>query len=948
MPRLSQEQEAVLGIESDTLLVAGAGAGKTSTLVAALEDDLLSIAPGELSVVTFTRVAASSIRSRLQEALFGKDRSVDISALWIGTIDALASRLLRQRSLESGQDPEIRPGSEAEMLRIGEMALREMDISEEVLASWIDPSRDLLALLVSLDEQCVSRGLEPRTVEAPKPDPEPLGKALLALCEVSTPKQQEAIEGDLLLLQKGELPSQGVWGIKKQTPELHLACEEREAYTRSWIDFQTMPVREELLEIFQEWRSRRGKISEAEGIWSFADILQRAEDLRVEPFLQKMYVDEAQDTSSAQFRFLRSLVRGSFVCIGDPNQSVYGFRGADLQNFIHETQSMKQIRLRDNYRSAPEIIDAVEEICEPLLGDVHMNAAGDTKRGVVQSFLLSGEGKKSPTPREEAEALVPLLWRELEELPPQEITVLLRSNHDLDVFQDIFRARGLPVAARRSRGLGWEEECRDVRALLGLLLDPFHEEYLLRVLSSPLRGLGPEELLDFSGSLGDAITLLGDPWKEALQQRNKEPLSVLARFLLQSYSYDMSLEILDPTGARRQNMEQYLDLLRSLEEEWGVVSYGDILQRLDDQAAEEGPSLEGVRAIHLQTVHGAKGEEYECVVVPRLGRKVPTFSGKKFAISSEGLLGISLPGGLRDSVAAAEEEAWISGAEGEEARLLYVALTRAKEKLFLLGSHPENKPLGGLIADLPHKSALPDFTPVAKNTQEEVELPCAQIPSEPPIRQESVSWSDLVIWNRCSLRRQLEGWGLSGVSEEGGSGRRQIGLRVHEAISAFIRGEAVSDLSPEEEEMFQRALESIPSGSQSEVPFAFALGSRVVRGRVDLLLPGARTEIIDWKTGEEEVFHEDYERQRQIYALAWLLGGSEEVFAQTIYLRSGEKESSLWKLADTEELREETGRWIEAVLQADPQPAALSPEPFCSGCPGQRLICPVASSEEKE
>lgn len=927
--RLSPSQAEALDIEEDTLLLAGAGAGKSTTLLGALAADLLlrKIPPSELALVTFTRSAAWALRARLEETLYLLGEDVPgLDEMWIGTIDAIAARTLRTFALRGGRDPDAYPAGDAERMRAAREALRVVDMPLEPLHGWIDVEGDqLLEILLRFEEE--ARGRSPWVAPPPTPNAEAALRPMRELLrEITSEEQRRFLEEDIRKIESGEIPGNGKWGMRAKKREK--ALQAKDLFRQDQIDFRSYPVADTFLELWQSWRREY----RARG---FGEIMEEAAELIEDPPLQKLYLDEAQDTTAAQFGFLRQLLRGPLVAVGDPNQSIYGFRGADLRNFLQQTKDFPRITLRDNYRSRPAILDAVEEICRPLLGDDLLRMQTPLEGGEVVSYILRGE--KTPPPSEEARLLSGLLRRELERFRPEEIAVLFRSNGDLETFYRQARLDGLPVAALRSGGLLLQEECRDLLALLRfwVLAD---EESKLRVLSSPLCGLSAEELLDWSGSISEAPLP-----HETGDMLGEVPLSFVLEDALRLFHFDLILLLADPSGARWENVQSFLRALRRAEEDGPGMDYEALLQFFEESLGEERPPEAPPGTIRMQTIHQAKGAEYRVVILPRLGRSLQNRSGRKLFLLPDDQLALSLPGSLRSRAAEEGEEEARAALEAEERRLLYVALTRASERLVLLGSAKEGAPLSGLVADLPGEEDIPELPQSEEVDREEVSDPELLQPEGglPRAEPRDISWSALRSWNRCSLRRQLEGeWGLGGEEASGGGGKRMLGLEVHRAIAqgdpAGLEGEALL--------MYGRAREY--GDAEHEVPFEFALGSWTIRGRIDWIRRGEMWEIVDWKTGEEEDFHEDYSAQRKIYGLAALRGGAEAVRARTVYLRSGEEEEDTWKGKDLRRLEEEVRGEVEEILSRAPKPATEEAEPFCAGCPGMIAVCPVSKAQK--
>jgi hypothetical protein len=130
----------------------------------------------------------------------------------------------------------------------------------------------------------------------------------------------------------------------------------------------------------------------------------------------------------------------------------------------------------------------------------------------------------------------------------------------------------------------------------------------------------------------------------------------------------------------------------------------------------------------------------------------------------------------------------------------------------------------------------------------------------------------------------------------------------------------------------------------SEHRFSYRVGSYRVQGKLDLLARDDQGHfLIDWKTGndEDDLFAQDYALQRRLYAYAALAGNIEEI--ETIwYNQDHTLESELFDQKHMTELEEELYQDIHAILQADPHAAAQQVQPFCIGCPGTKVVCPVS------
>jgi DNA helicase-2/ATP-dependent DNA helicase PcrA len=400
-------------------------------------------------------------------------------------------------------------------------------------------------------------------------------------------------------------------------------------------------------------------------------------------------VDEYQDTNAAQYRFLRQLtaVHRNLCVVGDPDQSIYRFRGADLRNildFERDLPGCRVVRLEQNYRSTGRILEIAGAVI------AHNQAR---KEKSLWTENARGEPARLFRARDEAEEA---LWvaRTVVELratglPLDGVSVLYRTNAQSRVLEDAFRVAGLPYHIVGSVRFYERKEVKDALAYLRLVTNPADDLAFRRALGVPPRGIGRATLGRLEGlasAAGTPLLATAARAAEELGGRAGRALAEFARLIERLATVVVApgpLEgrvaaVVDGAGLREalrregtaeaeSRLENLDELVVAAEEFAARPEGGDLGAFLDSVALiSDVDELQGVRAVvTLMTLHSAKGLEFPVVFLTGL---------------EEGVF----PHGR-----ALDDEEGIE----EERRLAYVGLTRAKERLFL--SYAAERRLGG-------------------------------------------------------------------------------------------------------------------------------------------------------------------------------------------------------------------------------------------------------------
>ncbi|HMO01720.1 MAG TPA: UvrD-helicase domain-containing protein [Oligoflexia bacterium] len=401
--------------------------------------------------------------------------------------------------------------------------------------------------------------------------------------------------------------------------------------------------------------------------------------------ISHLLVDEYQDTNSAQLEFVRliSAKHKNVMVVGDEDQSIYSFRGADIQNILKFQEHFPDaeiVRLEQNYRSTGNILKAADKLIAPnkaRLGKKLWTASGDGDPIAVYVGY-----------NEEAEAAF-VSARVAEEVAsgvdPSQIGIFYRINAQSRALEEALLARGLPYRIYGAIKFYERKEIKDIIAYLKFITNPQDIQSLLRIINFPPRGIGATTIEKIT-SVAKKTPLDRALSEVASQNRSVQSfLTLLNRFQekLHLHTLDQFIESIielsgyrallkedrDPQAqARFENLLELLSLARKFKEENNFNSARDCLLSFLDrvslaQSADIELTSEGVveqngkpnKAVSLMTLHLAKGLEFDSVYLTGL---------------EDGLLPHSR------SLASPEEIE-------EERRLVYVGVTRAKERLYL-------------------------------------------------------------------------------------------------------------------------------------------------------------------------------------------------------------------------------------------------------------------------
>lgn len=759
------------------------------------------VSPREILAVTFTRKAATEMRDRIRRKLMEKiEAEPDAAIVWrrqlkelsrasIGTIHSLCSAILRANPVEGDLDPAF-------------SVLEEQDAKEflqDRARHWLRQQLKAQSeAAVRLCEEYGSAGLLRQTLyllqsgeahftavdnlanhQSAQKDLQQLAEdtatyftdALVQDCAAGNKKvltgQLDAIraalgnlddEANIALLSAmvGRLRKNGknagtVGLIKENLGQIiqYPAC------VRS---AELIPYWERYLAALQQHLAAAKKEA---GVLAFDDLEMMAlELLRNHPPVLEKYrrqyryimVDEFQDTNLRQRQLIYLLAGGDaeqlkgnhLFVVGDPKQSIYRFRGAEVGVFARVRQEIENgggvsLQLTDNFRTVRNILSLCNHLFQTLMGedpaqDVFYEALQANKENDIRPEFLkfSYSGKKESGTVRKKEALG--LARRLRELHDTErfsyggMAILLQNMTHIEAMTSALRETGIPYAVMDGRGFYDRIEIRDMLNLFTFVSDPQNDRALLGLLRSVYVGLNDASLTKLSLALleekerGKELDVPLSLWEflqsgstllpEAQQALLERGISLLA--LLQREGRVLNVpdfcQLIDDTLhpetvlALQKNGEEQLADYRKLQQlafsfvaqKHGTVQdFAQYLRRMQEEKVREAAaSVEAAAAVTLLTVHKSKGLEFPLVAVPfmdvgMVGDRSPIayLPDMGLGISVRGEDGNLVPGNVLQKIREVNRQK----EEEEKARLLYVAMTRAEERLLLSGSEKERK-----------------------------------------------------------------------------------------------------------------------------------------------------------------------------------------------------------------------------------------------------------------
>lgn len=818
-----------------------------------------------------------------------------------------------------------------------------------------------------------------------------------------------------------------------------LSRDGREPVIRRMVTELYAEERTAVLEILEDFERSYRLAKDRAGALDFADLedatvrlLEERPDVRgrIRAQFDQVLMDEYQDTNGLQARLVE-LVRppDRFFAVGDINQSIYGFRHADPDVFrAYRDSAMlpgkRLVNLPENFRSRADILRFVESLLSV--------ANGIERRGLTAArefhtaAEVSVEAIAAVAPDVDGALAIEARWiaRRIRDFEGSlalehgittygDIAILVRNSEVMDEIGAALEEFGIPYLVSRGKGFFETREVKDLMHLLRVLVNPLDEVSLATVLRSPL-----VEASD------DALLALKDAGTPANSLRNLDALSLqatdrtkLERFATQlerwraqsdAVSFDrLLLRAIDETGYPFEpgtragaNIEKFLAIARNASRKSSLFEFVSQIQQVreSDPREADAPPEDAVNAVRVMTVHAAKGLEFPIVFVAAMHKGVSKSMG---ALTYSPRIGLGVrwrdpssgdsKGDLFER--AIREESAIREQE-ESNRLLYVAMTRAEERLVLSFSAADGRRLENWAAQLdgllpfqletpsnepaldqqigPDGSIFPVSVLCVNRRPEtaragesaaavEATVDVLSKPALPDQHDTNATVTAVNLFANCPRRYFLARY----VGWEGGV-RRPIAMDTEiddepdlpadvfgRQVHALLAGQTVEDADPEAvalatsfaaTDLGRRAARA--SVIEREFDYIAAVEGMVLRGQIDLWFEeGGELVLVDYKTdrikaSEAEARAIDYQLQLRLYAhaLAQLTGRQpDRAYVHFLRLNRSEAVSLSPTLFDdplhiAREFRDAQERLHFPLREGD----------HCRQCPYVSGLCPAA------
>ena len=796
------QKKAIQCIDRNVSVSAGAGSGKTRVLVnrflyilsLGLWQPEKRILPREVLAVTFTRKAAAEMRERIRNEMDKKINSGTDKAYWqdqrkglagsqIGTIHSFCSSLLRSHPVECGLDPEFSVMEESDYKEFLQEETRDLlrsllhkGESSAVALCTEYGSRSLLTQTIFLLQKGVlfQKGIFSRNYQEWK---ESLRQEAVLLGEEfspelvasSAPVNRAVLEKNLdkihEALAEPELPGHIAFledvcrQLKKQGKNKEVIGALRDrlqsvlAYPLVARSLTLLPLWEEYLLTVQAYLDKKKRKL---GRLGFDDLETMALDLLnnhpevlagCRSRFKFIMVDEFQDTNERQRQLIYLLCGGDadvlkdkrLFVVGDPKQSIYRFRGADVSVFARVRNEIQKtggedILLDDNFRTVAPVLDFCNDIFPGMMGterscDVYYEALQShrksDKKPELQVYHYNSDFSSDIVREIEAKWLAKRLKSFHQEgIAFKDMAVLMQKMTYISVLTSAFREQQVPCTVVDGRGFYDRIEIQDMMNLFSFILNPHDNLNLAGVLRSVYFGLDDEiltrlllDLAKHNKETGKNHSLWDYLLEQPVKKEERTPLvsrsiAVLKQILtagtvlnLPDFCRELQAYLHPETVAAMQyNGEEQLANIRKffrMADEFAADQQGTVqdfilhLLRMQEEGVREAAAdVAAEDAVQLMTVHKSKGLEFQVVSVPFMDA-----AGKRdteqVGYSRELGLGISVrdSGGQLVSSPVLREIKQSDGEKEQEekVRLLYVAMTRARDRLVLSGGFKETK-----------------------------------------------------------------------------------------------------------------------------------------------------------------------------------------------------------------------------------------------------------------
>lgn len=645
-----RQHEAATHINGPLMIVAGAGSGKTKVLTTRIAHLMAKgVDAFNILALTFTNKAAAEMKERIEKML-GNNEARN---LYIGTFHSVFARILRGEAHKLGY-----PNS---------FTIYDSDDSKSVIKAIVKE--------MELDD----KQYKPNVV---------LGRISQAKSSLIGPLQYQE---DYYLQQEDQRNNRPAIG------RIYKLYAER-CYKNGAMDFDDL-----LLKMY-------------ELLNTFPEVL-----LKYQHKFRYVLIDEYQDTNAVQYQITKLLAAAheNICVVGDDAQSIYSFRGATIENILQfqkDYDDVKVVKLEQNYRSSKNIIEVANTVIRQNKGQIPKDLWTDKEQGdtikVVATMTDNEEGKYVSTMIQELKLR--------NHYHNNDFAILYRTNAQSRAYEENLRRTGIAYKIYGGLSFYQRKEIKDYVAYLRVIANTRDEEALKRIINYPVRGIGKtsmERLLTIANqhnlTLWDVLLRVGETGlKGAALEAVKKFMTMMQYFQsLQTHknAYEIAFEVGKHTGlvkelftdktveglARYENVQELLNSIKEWTDQQQNLSQideeGTVQDDITDDTLQNASTLglylqqitlltdadkdkEDADVVKLMTIHAAKGLEFPVVFVGGVEETI-------------------FPSGM--SINTREELE-------EERRLFYVAITRAKEKLWLTHANSRYR-FGNLVSNDPSR-----------------------------------------------------------------------------------------------------------------------------------------------------------------------------------------------------------------------------------------------------
>ncbi|MFZ8933139.1 MAG: ATP-dependent helicase [Bacteriovoracaceae bacterium] len=611
------QKQAVLTTDGPVMILAGAGSGKTRTLVSRISYllDKVQVSSHQLLALTFSNKAAKEMRERISREL-----DLDLGSLQVTTFHSFCAKLLRSE------------------------------------ANYLGLSRNFTIYDTSETKAVI--------------------KSLLAKRGISS----KELPPSEVLYYIDDLKNNGYY--KDSNMELDYEVDTEDEYYEYYLEY--------------EQELRRANAVDFGGL--ITGVLELFEKFpKVMNHYQERYkyilVDEYQDTNRCQFHLLKNLSeKTKNICVvGDEDQSIYSWRGADIRNILDFEETYphaKILKLEQNYRSSKTIIEAASCVIERNSHRKGKKMWTDNSEGNSISIV------ECPNEQGEAEFVTTKIIEHAEKgIHLSDVAIFYRTNSQSRVIEDSLRKNNIPYRVVGGMRFYERKEIKDLLCYLRILVNEKDSLALARIINVPTRGIGAtslrkieEKAVEENVSLWEMVELIVEKpenysylrlsskirsslsefanliWECKTLDSNKEKPSVIFEKLLYESGYIESLKVTKnyEDQARIENLEELGSAIKQFEESASNPNILNFLETvtLDTNVESDEDQTQAMKGeVSLMTIHGAKGLEFPLVFITGAEENIfPSFRS------------------LEEGEMASEEER----------RLFYVAMTRAMKELFIV------------------------------------------------------------------------------------------------------------------------------------------------------------------------------------------------------------------------------------------------------------------------